>query len=99
MWKRIFMWTGQGVVQYVAGAAVMSVFTAIGALIDVETLVGCAMVLVVGFCTVFGIKLAHLPRIESMTRAEYDALETLTKIRGRTVYLIRPEKEDKGARE
>lgn len=100
MWKKILMWTGQGAVRGAAGAAAtMIVSSSIWGLTDVETLWGCATVIVIGLCTFIGIKLAHLPRIESMTQAEYEALKTLGKIRERTLYLIGPEKEDKGARE
>ena len=70
----------------------MSAASAVWVLIDIETVVGVAAVLTIGFLTFFGLRLLHLPSIKSVTQAEHEALVTLGQIEKRTHYAIMDKK-------
>ena len=61
-----------------------------------ETLVGTVCLVILFFCTFFGMKLLHLPNFRFPTKEEYDALEVLGKLNKRTIYMTTGEKETRG---
>ena len=61
-----------------------------------ETLVGTVCLVILFFCTFFGMKLLHLPNFKFPTQEEYDALKVLGKLNKRTVYMTVGEKEPRG---
>ena len=93
MWKRILEWSAQGVVQAVSAFIVAGVGTTLWNMIDMETLVGTVCLVILFFCTFFGMKLLHLPNFKFPTQEEYDALKVLGKLNERTIYMIMGEKE------
>ena len=88
MWKKIFNWSAQGVVQGGALIVATSAASAVWALIDMETVVGVAAVLTIGFITCFGLWLLHLPNIKSMTSGRVRSAETLGQIKEGTLYWV-----------
>ena len=96
MWKRIAEWSAQGVVQAVMAAVVVALIGVgrmVWDMIGMETLTEITCLVVLFFCTFFGLKLLHLPNFKFPTQKEYDALKVLGKVNKRTIYLITGEKE------
>ena len=96
MWKRIAEWSAQGVVQAAMAAvvvAVIGVCRMVWDMIDMETLAEITCLVVLFFCTFFGLKLLHLPNFKFPTQVEYDALKVLGKLNKRTIYMTTGEKE------
>ena len=99
MWKRIAEWSAQSLVQLAIACVAPGVLGVLGIfwdLIDVEMLVGITCLVVLFFCTFFGLKFLHLPNFKFPTQAEYDALKVLGKLNKRTIYMIAGEKEPRG---
>ena len=65
-------------------------------MIDMETLAEITFLVVLFFCTFFGLKLLHLPNFKFPTQEEYEALKVLGKLNKRTVYMTVGEKEPRG---
>ena len=93
MWKRISEWSAQGVVQAVLGLIVVGGGKTLWSMIDIETLVGTVCLVFLFFCTFFGMKLLHLPKIRFPTQEEYEALKVLGKLNKGTVHMTTAEKE------
>ena len=93
MWERIAGWSAQGVVQAAISVIVAGVGSMVWDLMDMETLAGITCLVVLFFCTFFGLKLLHLPNFKFPSQKEYDALKTLGKVNKRTLYFIEEEKE------
>ena len=96
MWKRISKWSAQGVVQAASGLIAVGVGKTLWSMIDMETLVGTVCLVILFFCTFFGMKLLHLPNFKFPTQEEYDALKVLGKLNKRTIYMTTGEKETRG---
>ena len=92
MWKQIAEWSAQGVVRTLVSSAVVGAGVAVWEMMDMETLVGIVCLVVLFFCTFFGLKLLHVPIQKFTTQGEYDALKVLGKINERTIYMIMEEK-------
>ena len=93
MWRRILEWSAQGVVQALSGLIAVGVGKTLWSMIDMETLVGTVCLVILFFCTFFGMKLLHLPNFKFPTQEEYDALKVLGKLKKRTIYMTAIEKE------
>ena len=61
-----------------------------------ETLVGTVCLVILFFCTFFGMKLLHLPNFRFPTQEAYEALKVLGKLNKRTIYMIEGETGPKG---
>ena len=99
MRKRIAEWSAQGLVQAAMAAvvvAVIGVSRMVWDMIDIETLVEITCLVVLFFCTFFGLKLLHLRNFKFLTHEEYDALKVLGKLNKRTAYMTTGEKETRG---
>ena len=93
MWKQIAEWSAQGVVQAASGLIAVGVGKTLWSMIGMETLVGTVCLVILFFCTFFGMKLLHLPNFKFPTKEEYDALKVLGKLNKRTIYMTTGEKE------
>ena len=96
MRKRIAEWSAQGLVQAAMAAVVVAVIGVgqmVWDMIDMETLVEITCLVVLFFCTFFGLKLLHLPNFKFPTQEEYEALKVLGKLKKRTIYMTAIEKE------
>ena len=99
MGKRIAEWSAQGVVQAAMAAVVVAVIGGgrmVWDMIDMETLVGITCLVILFFCTFFGLKLLHLPNFKFLTQEEYEALKVLGTLNKRTIYMTTGEKETRG---